>query len=160
MEKNWLLRIILGIAGVLVVAVIAVLIWQKGYYGGRWYGGTTINGVDVSKQTLAQSKQKLIDTHKDYSLTITARDGGSLTLSGEDIDYKFDIGSQFDELFDKQHASMSFFGKKREYTMDYDVTYDAGKVARIASESALMTGDGYQIQKPVKIGRASCRERV
>lgn len=149
MEKNWLLRIILGIAGVLVVAVIAVLIWQKGYYGGRWYGGTTINGVDVSKQTLAQSKQKLIDTHKDYSLTITARDGGSLTLSGEDIDYKFDIGSQFDELFDKQHASMSFFGKKREYTMDYDVTYDAGKVARIASESALMTGDGYQIQKPV-----------
>ena len=44
MKKNWLLRIVFGIAGVLIVAVIAVLIWQKGYYGKRWYGNTTING--------------------------------------------------------------------------------------------------------------------
>ena len=74
MKKNWLLRIILGIAGVLVVAVVAVLIWQKGYYGGRWYGGTTINGVDVSKQTLAQSKQKLIDAlDQGEYVTVTGR---------------------------------------------------------------------------------------
>lgn len=149
MKKNWLLRIVFGIAGVLIVAVIAVLIWQKGYYGNRWYGNTTINGVDVSKQTLAESKQKLIEAHKDYSLTIKAREDGNLTINGSDIDYKFDIGSQFDDLFATQHGSMSFFGKKREYTMDYDVDYDAKKVAKLASESALMTGDGYKIKKPV-----------
>ena len=150
MKKNWLVRIVFGIAGVLIVAVIAVLIWQKGYYGKRWYGNTTINGVDVSKQTLAESKQKLIEAHKDYSLTIKARENGNLTINGSDIDYKFDIGSQFDELFATQHGSMSFLGKKREYTMDYDVDYNAKKVAKIASESALMTGDdGYKIKKPV-----------
>ena len=121
MKKNWLLRIVFGIAGVLIVAVIAVLIWQKGYYGKRWYGNTTINGVDVSKQTLVESKQKLIEAHKDYSLTIKAREDGILTINGSDIDYKFDIGSQFDDLFATQHGSMSFFGKKRDYTMDYDV---------------------------------------
>ena len=139
MKKKWLVRIVLGIAAVLVAAVIAVLIWQKGYYGGRWYGNTTINGVDISKQTLAASKRKLIAAHKDYKLTINARKNGSLVIDGDEISYDFKIGSQFDDLFKN----------KREYTMDYDVSYNKKKVAKIASESALMTGKGYKIKKPV-----------
>lgn len=149
MKKKWLVRIVLGIAAVLVAAVIAVLIWQKGYYGGRWYGNTMINGVDISKQTLAESKRKLIAAHKDYKLTINARKNGSLVIDGDEISYDFKIGSQFDDLFKKQHGTMSFFGNKREYTMDYDVSYNKKKVAKIASESALMTGKGYKIKKPV-----------
>ena len=60
----------------------------EGILWNRWYGNTTINGVDVSKQTLAESKQKLIEAHKDYSLTIKAREDGNLTINGSDIDYK------------------------------------------------------------------------
>ena len=45
-------------AAVLIVA--GVIFYQKAHYKNRWYKNTSINGVDVSGQTLEKSKEKLL----------------------------------------------------------------------------------------------------
>lgn len=149
MKNKWILRIVLGLIGAVVIVGAGVLIYQRGYYGSRWYKNTTINGVDVSGQTLQDSKQKLLEEHQDYNLTVTGRDNGSMTIRGEDIDYVFEIGTEFDELFSDQHEKMSLFRKSNDYTLEYNVTYDSAKLNTIVSGAALMTGDGYTVTKPV-----------
>jgi lipoprotein-anchoring transpeptidase ErfK/SrfK len=149
MKNNWLVRIVSVLLGVIVIAGVALAVYQKGYYGGRWYKNTTINGVDVSGQTLEASKQKILEEHTDYVLTVTGRQQGSLTIHGTDIDYTFDIGEDFDQLFTTQHEKMALFHKASDYSMEYNVSYDAGKLSSVVSQSALMTGEGYEIQKPV-----------
>jgi hypothetical protein len=148
MKNKWFVRILSVLLGVVVIAGIGMFVYEKGYYGNRWYPNTTINGVDVSGQTLADSKEMLLAEHKDYTLTVTGRDEGSLTIQGTDIDYQFDIGQDFDELFRSQHEKMSLFRQSNEYTTDYDVSYDEDKLTKVVSCSAIVTGEGYKIRKP------------
>lgn len=149
MKNKWMLRILLGVTGVAAVAVAGLLIWQKGYYGKRWYKNTKINGVDVSGQSLEESKKKLVEKHQNYILSVNGRDGGSLSIRGTDIDYVFDIGSDFDTLFAKQHQNLSLFGGAHEYAMDYDVQYDSVKLNTVVSNASIVTGNNYTIVKPV-----------
>ncbi len=149
MRNKWILRIILGITGAAVAVVAGLLIWQKVYYGSRWYNHTSINGVDVSKLTLEASKQKLIEEHQDYTLTVLGRDDGSMVINGKDIDYVFEISDDFDKAFSEQHEKMSLSGRSFDYPVDYDVTYDPVKLRAIVNRAPLLTGRNYKIVKPV-----------
>lgn len=141
-------------AGILIVAILsfaAYLLYQKIYYGNRWYQGTVVNDVDLSGQTLAESKETIRALHQDYVLQISGRDNGSLAIAGEDIDYNFGISSEFDDLFDRQHEAIQIIPQKNEYQdIEYTVSYDEKKLKDILQDSALVQGsDDYQIVKPV-----------
>lgn len=141
-------------AGVLIVAILAIaayLLYQKIYYGNRWYQGTVVNDVDLSGQTLEESKATIRTLHQDYVLQVSGRDEGSLTIKGEDIDYEFDISSNFDALFDRQHDAIQIIPQKNVYQdIEYTVSYDEKKLKEILQESELVQGsDTYEIVKPV-----------
>lgn len=149
-KKKGTLRIVLGIT--LIAAVLlagSAIIYQKIYYGSRWYKGTTIDGIDVSGQTLEESKAKLKEKYSDYALAIKGRENGSLTISGDEIDYQFDISADFDKLYETQHDHFKLFSAKNDYTLDFAISYDAAKLSDIVLQSDLVAGsDSYPITAP------------
>ncbi len=151
-EKRNYLPFVLGIAAVVIIAgLVAAFLVHSTYYGKRWYKTTIINGVDVSGMTLEDSRQMLIESNRDYSLTINGRNNGSLTVEGDDIDYNFDVGSEIDETFESQHEGLAplFFGTS-DYELSYDVSYDKDKLESILKKSELIAGsDDYKVEKPV-----------
>lgn len=141
-------------AGILIVAILsfaAYLLYQKIYYGSRWYQGTIVNDVDLSGQTLEESKETIRSLHQNYVLRISGRDDGSMEIVGEDINYDFGISSDFDALFDRQHEAIQIIPQKNEYQdIEYTVSYDEKKLKKILQESKLVQGSNdYQIVKPV-----------
>ena len=83
---------IMGItAAIAIIIVGGIMLYFNIYYSNRWYKNTYINDVDVSGQTLEESKKKILSKLEGYGLTISGRDEGKLTISGEDIDYELKI---------------------------------------------------------------------
>lgn len=134
-----------------ILAFAGYLLYQKIYYGSRWYQGTIINDVDLSGQTLEESKETIRALHQNYVLQISGRDNSSLSISGDDIAYDFGISAEFDALFDKQHQSIQILPQKNEYPdVEYTVSYDQETLQEIIKESTLVNGDSiHQIVKPV-----------
>lgn len=150
-RKGLGLYILSGITVAAILAAAGYLMYQKIYYGTRWYQGTMVNGVDVSGQTLEESKQTMVALYQDYALSISGRDYGSLVIDGEEIDYDFGISAEFDEIFAKQHEHLQIVPVQSQYTdIEYDVSYDVDRLKKIIKNSGLVKGDGiYKITKPV-----------
>lgn len=151
MKNKRKLGIVTGIvAGVILLVLVGFVVFLGMYYKNRWYPGTVINGIDVSKQTLEESKRRLEDSFRDYALTVRAREDGELTVRGEDIGFTVNPGTEWEELFGRQHNSFVLLVRDKEYTLEYDVSYDEKKLKDELAQSELVSGsDGYKIQKPV-----------
>ncbi|MCD7825222.1 MAG: L,D-transpeptidase [Clostridiaceae bacterium] len=143
--------LIAGIAlGAALVLIAAVMIGQRIYYSGRWYKNTMVNGIDISGQTFEESKEKLGSLYQDYTLTITGRNDGELVLDGDDFSFAFQIGEDFEQLFEEQHSSFPFFPQEWDYTINYDVSYDIDTLKSLIAKSELVSGSPeYSINEPV-----------
>lgn len=142
----WALGITLTLAALIVAGV---LIYKNIYYMNRWYQNTTINGIDVSGQTLDESKETIIQSHTNYKLVINARENGSFTITADSIHYRFEISSDFDALYEEQHTLSPLFSTQNKYTINYDVTYDRTVLSELVAHSELITGGRtYPITNP------------
>ena len=141
---------IMGItAAVAIIIVGGTMLYFNIYYNNRWYKNTYINDVDVSGQTLEESKKTILSKLEGYGLTISGRDEGKLTISGNDIDFELKINKEFDELFDNAHDSSPLFSGKNELTVNYDVDYDEEKLEKLVKKSDMVSGsEDYEIVKP------------
>lgn len=147
--RGILLYILVGSVAVVLIAVAVFLVYDKLYYGKRWYQGTMVNGMDVSGQTLAESRKTIIQQYADYSLTISGRGYGKLTLYGDEIDYIFDTGEHFEQAFQEQHRHFSLFPQNHSFEIDYSVTYSQDKLTTLVKKSELVTGGNiFKIQEP------------
>lgn len=149
-KKKWDIRIILGATLIVAILIVAaVILYQKIYYGNRWYKNTYINEIDVSGQTLEESKKNLEKDFADYALTIKGRDNGNLVIDGKDIEYKFSINTEISSLYDKQHESFRLFSKKNKYTTKFDISYDENKLINAVTTSDMVAGsEDYTITAP------------
>lgn len=145
-----ILAVLLGATLIMAIGLItAAIAYQKIYYGNRWYQGTFIDGIDVSGQTLEASKEKLKQKYSNYALLIKGRENGSLTINGEDIDYQFDISSNYDQLYETQHQAFRLFPATNHYTLDFAVSYDKEKLSELILQSDFVAGgDNYKIIAP------------
>ncbi len=152
MEKGRpkLLPIFLGITIILAGLIFgSVYLYQKGYYNDRWYEHTKINDVDVSGQTLKESKKMLLDKMGNYALTIKGRENGFLTINGEEISFLFSLTNDFDKLFEQQHEHFSLFPGQDNFSARCDISYDEKKLLKILKKSDLKKGSmSYPIVKP------------
>ena len=152
-KKRHTHKILAGLLGATLIMAIglitATIAYQKIYYGNRWYQGTFIDGIDVSGQTLEASKEKLKQKYSNYALLIKGRENGSLTINGEDIDYQFDISSNYDQLYETQHQAFRLFPATNHYTLDFAVSYDKEKLSELILQSDFVAGgDNYKIIAP------------
>ena len=81
------LHIVLWIAGIAVACFLlgfgAFGLIRHLYYGNRWYPGTTVNAIPVAGCTLEDSREKLTEYFRGYTLTVKGRDNVSLTIPGD-----------------------------------------------------------------------------
>ncbi len=161
MSKKRRIGIIAGIAtGVIVFMLAGFIVYLQIYYSSRWYPGTMINGIDVSKQTLEESKKNLTAVFHDYKLNVMARDNGNMTIFGRDLDYNVDSGTAWEDLFEEQHVSFVLFPKEREYSIEYNVSYNEEKLREQMMNSLLVVGnEDYRIVEPVSAYPAYDKEK-
>lgn len=137
-----------------LVVLVVILLGLLGYYNishkNRWYNNTTINGIDVSGLTLQQSKDKIQKTLDNYSLAVTGRDDGKMTVSGSDIDYKATVSSKINDDFAASHKGIVLPTGSFSYKLIHDVTYDEDKLSSVLKSSELVKGSSsYKIVKPL-----------
>ena len=152
----------LVVAAVIVVAIVVIIAATGLYFRNHWYPGTKINGEDFSGSTYEDSREKLENVIKNYKLTITGREDGKDTITGEEIDLSGDVGSNLKKLYEEQHKKFFmtgiFSGFKRE--CEYDITYDAEKLESQIRSSVLVEGGAtYTITKPKSAYVAYSKEK-
>lgn len=149
------LHITLWIAGIAVACFLlgfgAFGLIRHLYYGNRWYPGTTVNAIPVAGCTLEDSREKLTEYFRGYTLTVKGRDNVSLTIPGDQIGYQAKTDDRWSEAFDEQHSDgVGLFSQDEQLNVGLDVSYDAESLAEIIRGSAIVQGDEkHIIRKPV-----------
>ncbi len=96
------------------------------YYSGRFFEGTTINGIDCSGMTAIAAEKAIADQVEDYRITIQARNVQPQTIDGEDINYKYASQGEILKLLKEQKPYEWITGlyQKRSYTIATKATFD------------------------------------
>ncbi len=93
------------VIGVLAVAYIAFSV----FFMFRFGFNTTISGMDCSFKSVSEVEQMLSDHADGYELELIERDGGSETISGEDISFSYDPqAGQVQAILDSQNGFLFF----------------------------------------------------
>lgn len=142
----------IGIAlGIILVGINGIILFCLIYYSDRWYPGTTVNGLEVSGQTMEESKRYLLEKCRNYTLTVTGREDVSLTISGADINYTVHAGDEWEKTYTDQHdnSGLPSVGGQ-DYTVKLAVTYDEEALRRLIAGSELVQGsEEHPIVKPM-----------
>lgn len=127
------------------------------YYGMRYsethfLSNTTINGHDVSGMTVTQVKKILSQKAKEYTFTLTFRDGEQETLKGSSFGFEAMPDDSVDRILDSQdnyHWYRSF-GESSANTVDVDTDYDEteltaliGNLPELQEERMIRPTDAY-----------------
>lgn len=134
-----------------LVVVISIAFGIHIYYMNRWYPNTWIGDRNVSGMTYEESSDLINKVFDNYTLSIKARNDGSLTISKEDINYKVNIQNSLKEQYDKQHDSLPILslGGKKQVAINLNATYDTKKLETLLSQSDIATGsDSYPVSQP------------
>lgn len=148
-------KLLIAVAGIFVAADIAAVAFAAVVmqYNEKWYPKTTINGIDVSGESVAKACEAIQENIDTYSLTVNGRDNLSVTIKGTDIGLRLESEDRVYDLFDKEHEkklNISKMFSEDSYEIPLDVTYDKEKLESIIENSSLMKGDGgTDIQSPV-----------
>lgn len=141
----------LYIAVGIIILAIAAMAGVHIYYSGRWYPGSKIEKINVAGMTYEESMNKIEDQISSYQLKIKARDKGTMTISGNDIDLKLDSVQSIKELYETQHKRsvlLSWFGDAKK-TVENVFAYSEKKVSQLVEKSVLTTGSNtYALIKP------------
>lgn len=123
--------------GILIFCLAVLALAGGAYYYGVRYSethfltNTWINGHDVSGMTAEQVKKILAQKAKEYTFTLSFRDGSQETLKGSSFDYEAAPDDGVDRVLasqDNLHWYRSF-SEKSENTVEVNTEYDADKLA-------------------------------
>ena len=142
-------KVLFGVAGVFILSVL-VYGGINIYYCNRWDPYTEICDVDVSGNTLEQSKETLQKHIDNYVLHIEGRNDGTLEICGKDIDLTVEFEKELEALYKEKEQKFHFlhWGKKT-YAKAVNAQFDENKLVNILQKSELVCGsDNYKIEKP------------
>ncbi len=98
---------------------------------GTFLPNTTINGVDVSKMTLAEATE-LLKPDEMPGLVLTKKDGTAITISANEFDYKDDTEQQVQKIYSNIDRKMWFKSLFSTFSYNFtaNVTYDESKLTQ------------------------------
>ena len=94
------------------------------FYQTHFLEGTTVNGVDISNRTPDEAENYLKSTLEDYHLTVTSREGDTLSLSGDEIGMESNVAVDFDTMLAKQDPQTWKKPENTSFETDLFFTYD------------------------------------
>ena len=130
---------VIGCAAVVVVAAGALggtYFYKAQEYKKVFFPNTTINSIDCSKKTAEEVEEIIRSNIEDYELTVKFRDGESLVIDGNEIEYKYNKSDEISDLLRKQNI-LNWYQESRnpkEYTVNSSTSFDEDKLIQIVSE--------------------------
>ena len=130
---------VIGCAAVVVVAAGALggtYFYKAQEYKKVFFPNTTINSIDCSKKTAEEVEEIIRSNIEDYELTVKFRDGESLVIDGNEIEYKYNKSDEISDLLRKQNI-LNWYQESRnpkEYTVNRSTSFDEDKLIQIVSE--------------------------
>lgn len=117
-----------------LIAFLVVLVVIVGAYGvaGFFFSqhflpGTTLNNSDVSMMTLSQARDTLVNSSKQYRLTLVEQDFKREVIAGDDVGLIAHVSDGFDKMLDVQSGfawAVNIF-KDQTYTLEEGtITYE------------------------------------
>ena len=105
-------------------------------YEGRFFEGTTINGIDVSEKTAEEAEEAIRASVEDYALEVSFREGKKESLSAGDIGYAYVSGGEVAQLLEDQDTDSLFHTLRKggetaaggNSTLEVKTEYDAQKL--------------------------------
>ncbi len=138
-SRKLLLGIAGGSAGVLLLSYIGVGI----YYSAHFLPNTEINGHDCSGKTASQVESVFKEEMKEYTLTITGKDGRKEEITSEDISLEYKESKEMKAALKEQSSFLwpaSFFSKdSAEVTVD--LSYDSEKLEQKLNSLQAVTAE-------------------
>ena len=118
--------------GALITMAVAYLI-PVAYFKEHYYPTTVINGHDCSEQDVEYAEQQIGEYVDNYSLTITGRNGLSVTITPEQIGLEYALKGETQRILEDQNAFawLTEVGKRHVYDIDKAFTYDDELLAAV-----------------------------
>lgn len=120
-------------AGALVAVLLIIYMGVSVYFMNHFYTGTTINGVDVSGQTVEEAEVMLQSLMNSYELKISGRGDIEDSVLGSDIGITVEWDNQIDDFMESQNGFSWIlkYQKADSYETPIEVSYDEGKLEKV-----------------------------
>ena len=121
------------ILSVVIGGLLAIYLCLSFYFTSHFYFRTTINGINVSGQSVAGVKKTFQKNTDTYELLITERDATTETIVGKDFDLQIEWKQELEELLEKQNG-FDWIGKLFQpdlHEANLNICYDAVKLNEI-----------------------------
>lgn len=117
----------------LFIALGIIIIIYSGvsiFFLDHFYIGTKINGVDVSLKSIDSAKESLIQSGSNYSIELDGRNGLKQTITGEEIDFKYEINDKLNDVKSKQVPFAWLLGGlgNNDYEVDGMISFNHDKL--------------------------------
>ena len=121
-----------ALGAVLVIAYVVVAV----YFGGHFYSGSRIYGIDCSKKTAGQVKEEVKEKIGEYTLTVELRNGKQDIITAGQINLQYHDESGIEQQLKKQHCyvwpAMMFLGKGSDLVIG--TTYDRENIDSVLKQ--------------------------
>jgi len=129
--------IIMGI--VIVILAIGALVYSryqqvKTDFTGKFFSGTTINGIDAGGLNVDEVEAKIAESIDDFNLAVKFREDKTETITGADIDYHYEsdgsVQRMMDARTDGDYLKAALTGGKvsTTVTVGNEAVYDKDKL--------------------------------
>ncbi len=114
---------------VIIITLCALLIFYFGmtlYFMNHFYANSEINGIDVSKKSVADVEVLMASVIQDYTLNLKERGGKSESIKAADVGLRYNSDEDFKKLKDNQNPfswALAYFNTQ-DFKMTVEVTYD------------------------------------
>jgi len=108
--------------------VVAAYVSGVSYFRERFFFNVQINGIPLSGHTIAEARERLESEADDYHLSVTISNQHTLSLSGADIDLRFNVASEMEALLTEQNPlawPLNLFGSQDTH-LEIEVYFDEG----------------------------------
>lgn len=142
-------KVIIYVFSVVILLMIVVYLGVSVYFNNRFFPGSQINGMDVSRKTVEKAEEMIATDVSDYTVILTLRDGKEETVDGGMMDFSYVSDGAVQALKDNQNSFLwlSAVFQPTTYTMTAQTTYDEKMLKKALG--SLDCFDESKVTKPV-----------
>ncbi len=129
--------------------IAAVYIGMSVYFMGHFSFNTYVNGQMAYKKTAAQLEEETVAGLRDYSLTVTGRDGVTDVIDSSSLELTAQMGSQFQDILRSQNAFIwpVYLFRETQLMTETVAGYDRGQLEQLVDKMNFFKAEN--IREPV-----------
>lgn len=144
-------KILLSVIGAAVVVLGALYTYRGVYYQSHFLPGTKVEGVDISKLSYPQAKQKVAKTLLDSNFTLYDQKTKLTQVSGKELGITQNSASYLKKVMRTQNSWLPTTTVKAESTTNTMINIDQQKLNQYVDQTLTTLNQGRQAPQDAKI---------